>query len=92
VSLTSSELFILLGKGRLTRLPDFCLLTLLLDGSDLSQLSRQYNAHISVKPNPLAVYLEGSRESVRELEAYIDGVKKVGQVLHSYFCDILIRQ
>jgi hypothetical protein len=76
VPLTSSELFVLLGKGLSARLTDFCLLTLLLDGSDLSQLSRKYNVHVSVKPNPLAIYLEGSRESVREAETYVNGVKK----------------
>lgn len=53
------------------------LLTPILDGSDLSELSKKYNIHISVKPNPLAIYLEGSRDSVREAESYVDGVKKV---------------
>jgi len=52
-------------------------LTPVLDGSDLSELSKKYNIHISVKPNPLAIYLEGSRDSVREAEIYVDGVKKV---------------
>ncbi len=47
------------------------------DGSDLFQLSRAYNVHISVKRNPLAVYLEGSRESVEAVEKYIDDVRKV---------------
>jgi len=58
--------------------PRLCLLTPVLDGSDLAQLSRKYNVHISVKPNPLAIYLEGSRESVREAERYVDGVRKAG--------------
>ncbi|KAI0257609.1 hypothetical protein BJV78DRAFT_1116296 [Lactifluus subvellereus] len=60
LALTPSELFILLGQ----------------DGSDLFQLSRKYNIHVSVKPNPLAVYLEGSRESVRVAKTYIDSVRK----------------
>ncbi|KAI0271344.1 hypothetical protein BC834DRAFT_966842 [Gloeopeniophorella convolvens] len=58
--LTASELFIVLGK----------------DGSDLFQLSRKFNVYISVKPNPLAVYVEGSRESVREIESHISNVLK----------------
>ncbi|KAI0304937.1 hypothetical protein BC826DRAFT_1100693 [Russula brevipes] len=57
LALTASELFILLGK----------------DGSDLSQVSRKYNVHISVKPNPLAIYLEGSPESVTATKEYVDG-------------------
>ncbi|KAI0307755.1 hypothetical protein B0F90DRAFT_1813161 [Multifurca ochricompacta] len=56
LALTPSELFILLGK----------------DGSDLFQMSRKHNVYVSVKPKPLAVYLEGTRESVREAENYID--------------------
>ncbi|KAH9969018.1 hypothetical protein BC827DRAFT_1121818 [Russula dissimulans] len=55
LAITSSELFILLGK----------------DGSDLFQLSKTYNVHISVKSNPLSLYFEGSRESVREMEKYV---------------------
>lgn len=60
LALASSELFILLGK----------------DGSDLLQLSRRYNVHISVKRNPLAIYLEGSRESVEAVEKYVGDVRK----------------
>ncbi|KAI9457724.1 hypothetical protein F5148DRAFT_340325 [Russula earlei] len=60
LKITSSELFILLGK----------------DGSDLFQLSKKYNVHISVKPNPLSIYLEGSREAVRAMENYVGSVRK----------------
>jgi hypothetical protein len=55
-----------------------CCLTPLQDGSDLSQLSRKYNVHISVKPSPLAIYLEGRPESVTATREYIDGVRKAG--------------
>jgi hypothetical protein len=48
------------------------------DGSDLFQLSREYNVYASVKRNPLSLYLEGSRDSVKGAEEYIDRVRKVG--------------
>ena len=83
VPLTSSELFVLFGNGLSARLIDLCVLTPLLDGSDLSQLSRKYNVHVSVKPNPLAIYLEGSRGSVRDVETYVDGVKKASKLIYS---------
>ena len=67
-------------------------LTSALDGSDFSELSKKYNIHISVKPNPLAIYLEGSRGSVREAERYVDGVKKVRCLFVFVFYDILIGQ
>jgi hypothetical protein len=51
-------------------------LTPLRDGSDLFKLSRNYNVHISVKRNPLAIYLEGSRESLRAAQKCIDDVRK----------------
>ncbi|KAI0002074.1 hypothetical protein BJV77DRAFT_33648 [Russula vinacea] len=60
LALASSDLFILLGK----------------DGSDLFQLSRTYNVHISVKRNPLAIYLEGTRESIRAAQECVDVVRK----------------
>ncbi|KAH8988924.1 hypothetical protein EDB92DRAFT_992259 [Lactarius akahatsu] len=60
LALSPSELFILLGK----------------DGSDLFQLSREYNVYASVKRNPLSLYLEGSRDSVKGAEEYIDRVRK----------------
>ena len=47
------------------------------DGSDLFQLSKKYNVHISVKRNPLAIYLEGSRESVRAAQKCVDDIRKV---------------
>ena len=46
------------------------------DGSDLFQLSKKYNVHISVKRNPLVIYLEGSRESVRAAEKCVDEIRK----------------
>lgn len=60
LALTTSELFILLGK----------------DGSDWLELSRKYNVHISVKRNPLAIYLEGSRESLKAVEKHVEDVQK----------------
>ncbi|KAH9023766.1 hypothetical protein EDB85DRAFT_1894624 [Lactarius pseudohatsudake] len=60
LALSPSELFILLGKN----------------GSDLFQLSREYNVHASVKRNPLSLYLEGSHDSVKGAEEYIDRVRK----------------
>ena len=33
--------------------------------------------HISVKRNPLALYMEGSRESVEAVEKYVDDIQKV---------------
>jgi hypothetical protein len=53
-------------------------------------LSKKYNIHISVKPNPLAIYLEGSRESVREAERHVDGIKKVRYIFVFVFYNILI--
>ena len=67
-------------------------LTPVLDGSDLSELSKKYNIHISVKPKPLSIYLEGSRESVREVEIYVDGVKKARYFFTFVFYDMLIGQ
>ncbi|KAH9064275.1 hypothetical protein EDB87DRAFT_1396125 [Lactarius vividus] len=60
LALSPSELFILLGK----------------DGSDLFQLSREYNVYASVKRKPLSLYLEGSRDSVKGAEEYIYRVRK----------------
>ncbi|KAH9082134.1 hypothetical protein EDB83DRAFT_2592049 [Lactarius deliciosus] len=60
LALSPSELFILLGK----------------DGSDLFQLSREYNVYASVKRNPLSLYLEGNRDSVKGAEEYIDPCSK----------------
>jgi hypothetical protein len=59
----------------------YCL-TPLQDGSDLFQLSRKYNVHISVKRNPLAIYLEGSRESVVATQKCVDDVRKA----RYFFC------
>ncbi|KAI9445253.1 hypothetical protein H4582DRAFT_903334 [Lactarius indigo] len=60
LALSPSELFILLGKN----------------GSDLFQLTREYNVYASVKRDPLSLYLEGSRDSVKGAEEYIDRVRK----------------
>ncbi|KAH8981851.1 hypothetical protein EDB86DRAFT_393727 [Lactarius hatsudake] len=56
-------------------LMQFCLI-LSRHGSDLFQLSREYNVYASVKRNPLSLYLEGSRDSVKGAEEYIDHVRK----------------
>ena len=78
LALSPSELFILLGKSMSARLLcGFCLM-LPRDGSDLFQLSREYNVYASVKRNPLSLYLEGSRDSVKGAEDYINRVRKVG--------------
>ncbi|KAH9042362.1 hypothetical protein EDB84DRAFT_910231 [Lactarius hengduanensis] len=60
LALSPSELFIILGNN----------------GSDLFQLSREYNVYASVKRNPFSLYLEGSRDSVKGAEEYIDRVRK----------------
>ena len=43
-------------------------------------MSREYNVYASVKRNPLSLYLEGSRDSVKGTEEYIERVRKVGRV------------
>ncbi|KAH9000054.1 hypothetical protein EDB92DRAFT_1770387, partial [Lactarius akahatsu] len=58
-----------------TSLMRFCLI-LSRHGSDLFQLSREYNVYASVKRNPLSLYLEGSCDSVKGAEEYIDRVRK----------------
>ncbi|KAH9016588.1 hypothetical protein EDB85DRAFT_1874894 [Lactarius pseudohatsudake] len=58
-----------------TSLMWFCLI-LSQDGSDLFQLLREYNVHASVKRNPLSLYLEGSHDSVKGADEYIDRVRK----------------
>ncbi|KAH8998916.1 hypothetical protein EDB86DRAFT_2802958 [Lactarius hatsudake] len=64
-----------LGRYVYTSLMRFRLI-LSRDGSDLFQLSREYNVYASVKRNPLSLYLEGSRDSVKGTEEYIDRVRK----------------
>ncbi|KAL5535583.1 hypothetical protein ACEPAF_3677 [Sanghuangporus sanghuang] len=52
---SASELFLLLGK----------------DGSELLQISKTYNVHISVKPDPLSIRIEGFRGSIKKIEALV---------------------
>ncbi|THH10145.1 hypothetical protein EW145_g1532 [Phellinidium pouzarii] len=53
--ISSSELFLLLGK----------------DGSQLLQISTDYNVHIAVNSRPLSIKIEGFRGSLKKLEALI---------------------
>ncbi|KAI6132741.1 hypothetical protein EV401DRAFT_2253645 [Pisolithus croceorrhizus] len=54
------ELFIILGK----------------DGADLLQLSIQYNVHISLIPDPLALHVEGLRGALKQMTEHIDALRK----------------
>ena len=47
------------------------------DGSDLLQISTDYNVHVAVTPNPLALKIEGLRGSLKKLEALIAEKRKV---------------
>ncbi|KAH8120394.1 hypothetical protein DFH11DRAFT_59568 [Phellopilus nigrolimitatus] len=58
--MSAKELFLLLGR----------------DGSELLQISIDYNVHMSVSPNPLSIQIEGSKGSLRRLEALIAERKK----------------
>ncbi|THH15179.1 hypothetical protein EW146_g5258 [Bondarzewia mesenterica] len=53
--LSQSHLFLLIGS----------------DGSDLLQLSMRYNVHISLTQNPLALQVEGLRESLNGVQKHI---------------------
>ncbi|KAH7883685.1 hypothetical protein F5I97DRAFT_2042628 [Phlebopus sp. FC_14] len=57
---TPSQLFLILGK----------------DGADLLQLSIQYNVHISLTSNPLALRVEGLRGALKTLTEHINVLKK----------------
>ncbi|KAI5124632.1 hypothetical protein M0805_004241 [Coniferiporia weirii] len=57
---SASELFLLLGK----------------DGSELLQISTDYNVHISVTPNPLSIRIEGFKKSLEKLESLISERRK----------------
>ncbi|KAH0838390.1 major facilitator superfamily domain-containing protein [Lanmaoa asiatica] len=46
------------------------------DGADLLQLSMQYNVHISLTSNPLALRVEGLRGSLKALTEHISSLKK----------------
>ncbi|KAF8140133.1 hypothetical protein EV363DRAFT_1151759 [Boletus edulis] len=59
-TVTPSQLFLIMGK----------------DGADLLQLSTQYNVHISLTSNPLALRVEGLRGSLKGLTEYISSLKK----------------
>lgn len=49
----------------------------LIDGAHLLQLSIQYNVHISLASNPLALQVEGLRGTLKQLAEYIDTLTKV---------------
>ncbi|KAG2149896.1 hypothetical protein BD769DRAFT_1409087 [Suillus cothurnatus] len=55
-----SQLFLILGK----------------DGADLLQLSMQYNVHISLASNPLALRVEGLRGTMKRLTEHLGEMKK----------------
>ncbi|KAF9229400.1 hypothetical protein BS17DRAFT_675151, partial [Gyrodon lividus] len=57
---TPNQLFLILGK----------------DGADLLQLSMQYNVHMSLTSNPLALRVEGLRGALKELTEYMSSLKK----------------
>ncbi|KAH7931101.1 hypothetical protein BV22DRAFT_1053839 [Leucogyrophana mollusca] len=59
-SVNPSQLFLILGK----------------DGADLLQLSMQYNVHISLVANPLALRVEGFRGALKELTEHMSALKK----------------
>ncbi|KDQ63655.1 hypothetical protein JAAARDRAFT_169728 [Jaapia argillacea MUCL 33604] len=58
--LNPSQLFLILGK----------------DGADLLQLSIQYNVHISLASNPLALRVEGLRGALKDISERIVSLKK----------------
>lgn len=47
------------------------------DGADLLQLSMQYNVHISLASNPLALRVEGFRGTMKQLTEHLSELKKV---------------
>ncbi|KIJ57886.1 hypothetical protein HYDPIDRAFT_34700 [Hydnomerulius pinastri MD-312] len=57
---TPSQLFLVMGK----------------DGADLLQLSMQYNVHISLTSDPLALRVEGLRGALKELTEHMSSLKK----------------
>ncbi|KAG2159969.1 uncharacterized protein EDB93DRAFT_1196743 [Suillus bovinus] len=59
-SVNPSQLFLILGK----------------DGADLLQLSMQYNVHISLASNPLALRVEGFRGTMKQLTEHLSELKK----------------
>ncbi|KAG1755176.1 uncharacterized protein EDB91DRAFT_277723 [Suillus paluster] len=59
-SLNPSQLFLILGK----------------DGADLLQLSMQYNVHISLASNPLALRVEGLRGAMKQLTEHLSEMKR----------------
>lgn len=58
--LEQSHLFLIIGK----------------DGSDLLQLSTQFNVHVSLVQNPLALKVEGVREALNGVRDHIQNIKK----------------
>ncbi|KAI0639727.1 hypothetical protein C8Q77DRAFT_1082595 [Trametes polyzona] len=57
---TASELFLILGK----------------DGADLLRLSKVYDVHISLRRKPMALRIEGTRGSIRDLTQHILDLKQ----------------
>ncbi|KAI0068378.1 hypothetical protein BV25DRAFT_1846382 [Artomyces pyxidatus] len=58
--LSPSELFIVLGK----------------DGADLLNVSKAYNVHVSLTDKPLALRVEGVRDSLKRVEEHLLEIKK----------------
>ncbi|KAI0830635.1 hypothetical protein BC628DRAFT_1416167 [Trametes gibbosa] len=57
---TASELFLILGR----------------DGSDLLRLSKDYDVHISLRRNPMALRVEGTQGALRDLTEHILTLKQ----------------
>ncbi|CDO78228.1 hypothetical protein BN946_scf184726.g3 [Trametes cinnabarina] len=57
---TASELFLILGR----------------DGMDLLRLSKEYDVHISLQRKPMALHVEGTRGSLKELGERIYNLKQ----------------
>lgn len=49
-----------------------------IDGSQLLRISKRYNVHISVQPDPLSIRIEGYANSIATIEALFDEQRKVG--------------
>lgn len=47
------------------------------DGTEMLQMSKDYNVHIAVERSPLALRVEGLRASLKAMSKHIDVVKKV---------------
>lgn len=77
-SVTPSQLFLILGKGKVSSIHGIPpVMTNFPDGADLLQLSMQYNVHISLASNPLALRVEGLRGTMKQLTEHLSELKKV---------------